>query len=414
MAIAGLVIGWQFPLSEMADQFFLLYTPLYRMLAFPFLCLTVIFAIGRLSGDTEDQTTTRRIVLVMPVLMFGVAAVAMTVTAIICWLRVETARSGIGSLIAAFDKSVSNFLEVSLNEPDSGQTLFGRFAEVIGSFLPDNLFAALDLSNYGQVIVFLIIFSLALLGLLPPLRRTMLDAVEAARRPFEHLLSGMQLIVPFAAFFYAIHASHLVAARDFSGMQLLFTVVAGSAVTIVLLFVLFICIVTRRSPFAVAAEARAAVFAGVLSMTDEAALPVIVRALEHEGASHKDAKEVVASLALSIGRFGMIALVASVLTFVAAIYEVPISIHMTLSILMLSILTGALATGINGPGVFAAAIGFAGSTLGLPVEAILVLVIVLEPLLEFFLIPVAIIAAYGLVSLVRPLPQASATQAQDQ
>jgi proton glutamate symport protein len=242
----------------------------------------------------------------------------------------------------------------------------------------------------------------------------MLDAVEAARRPFEHLLSGMQLIVPFAAFFYAIHASHLVAARDFSGMQLLFTVVAGSAVTIVLLFVLFICIVTRRSPFAVAAEARAAVFAGVLSMTDEAALPVIVRALEHEGASHKDAKEVVASLALSIGRFGMIALVASVLTFVAAIYEVPISIHMTLSILMLSILTGALATGINGPGVFAAAIGFAGSTLGLPVEAILVLVIVLEPLLEFFLIPVAIIAAYGLVSLVRPLPQASATQAQDQ
>jgi Na+/H+-dicarboxylate symporter len=395
-AAAGLIIGWNSPASSLADDFFNVYRPFYRMLAYPFLCLTVIYAFGRMSRAGADRNAAHSVVIMMPLLMVSIALVASTVTSVLSQSQIALARDGMGALIASLDQSESNVAEVSLSGLPADHTLLGRFAAMLGDFIPQNVFADFSTSNIGPVVLFLIIFSVALLRLPQSTRRPFLDLIEAMNRPFERLLTGILVIVPAAAFFYALRASHLLASRDFSGVQLLFEVVVASAIVLIVMLLGLIAVLTRQSPFTVARSVAPSVLTGLLSMTDEAALPNIIRTFEDKDHSHRNGKEIVASLAISIGRFGRIALVASVLTFIATLYEIP------LPELVFAILTGALVTGINGPGVFVAAIGFAGSVVGLPVDGILVLVILIEPLLELFLIPVAVTAAFGLVALVRP------------
>ena len=70
-----------------------------------------------------------------------------------------------------------------------------------------------------------------------------------------------------------------------------------------------------------------------------------------------------------------------------------------------------LITGLNGPGVLAAALLFCGGILGLPLEALLVLVIILEPLLEILLIPVSVTVTTALVVLMTSLKNRQAKRA---
>ena len=110
-----------------------------------------------------------------------------------------------------------------------------------------------------------------------------------------------------------------------------------------------------------------------------------------------------ASLGLAIGRFGMITILASVLTYTIAVYQVPVTTSLLFNVLCVSILSAVLITGLNGPGVLAAALFFCGGILGLPLEALLVLVIILEPLLEILLIPVPVTVTTALVVLMTGL-----------
>ena len=96
----------------------------------------------------------------------------------------------------------------------------------------------------------------------------------------------------------------------------------------------------------------------------------------------------------------MITVLGSVLTYTIAVYQVPVTPELLFSCLCLSVLAAVLITGLNGPGVLAAALTLCGSVLGLPIEALLVLVILLEPLLEILLIPVSVTVTNALVVLM--------------
>ena len=96
----------------------------------------------------------------------------------------------------------------------------------------------------------------------------------------------------------------------------------------------------------------------------------------------------------------MITVLASVLSYSIAVYQVPLTAGLLLSALLLAVLAAVLITGLNGPGVLAAALTFCGSVLGLPLEALMVLVILLEPVLEILLIPVSVSVTNAMVTLM--------------
>lgn len=398
-AALGLVVGSNWALHDLPEQFQAVYTSLYRMMALPFLALTIVYAIIRIRKDAGFSGG-RTIALSLALAMVVCALIAIGVTGLICALADEAVARGIGPLVAAFDKADANFVEVTLAVPtgQDGPSLLGR---VIGDFIPENIFAALANANIGQMVVFLILFSIAVLRILPQHGDAFLKLVEAARRPFEHLMEGMLVLVPVAVFFYAIHAAHAVSAKDLSALKLLFGVIAASSLVLCLVAILLVAVLARISPLQVAADLKASVLAGILAMTEEAALPAMIQRIKSRNSgAQEDEQEIVASLGLALGRFGMIALMASVLTYSLVLYDVPATVMQVGAVVVLSVVAAVLITGLNGPGVFAAGLAFCGTELGLPTEALVVLVIVLEPLLELFLIPVSVAVTHALVEVV--------------
>jgi Na+/H+-dicarboxylate symporter len=217
------------------------------------------------------------------------------------------------------------------------------------------------------------------------------------------MMERMQILVPIAVFFYAVHAAHAMSADNLEALVPLFGVILASTAVTSTLAILVTALASRSSPFRVAADLKDAIVAGILAVTEEASLVLVLDKIRQNGSEDSDDQEVVASLGLAIGRFGMITILASVLVYTIAVYQVPVTPFLLFNVLCLSIMAAVLITGLNGPGVLAAALLFCGGILGLPLEALLVLVIILEPLLEILLIPVSVTVTTALVVLMTSL-----------
>ena len=397
MAVLGLIVGSQWSMDSLPEQFMDVYTALFRMFALPFLVLTIVYAISRLRSRKQDKHPGRRIMVLLPTAMLMTGTISIMVSLLICSLAEETIFKGIGSIVAAFDRE--DAVEVTLSAA-TAPTHTSLLLDTLSNLVPSNVFNALSVMDLGQIIVFLIIFAVALLNIPGGQQDRFVFLVGAVRRPFEHLMEKMHNFVPVAVFFYAVHASHFVSAEDLVALRLLFGVIAASSLTITIGAIFLISIVSRRSPMKVASEMKDAILAGILSMTEEAALAKILENFRSKDSDSEDDKEVVASLGLAIGRFGMITVLASVLSYSIAVYNVPLTAELLLSALLLAVLAAVLITGLNGPGVLAAALTFCGGVLGLPLEALMVLVILLEPVLEILLIPVSVSVTNAMVTLM--------------
>ena len=398
-AALGLFIGVKWPLGDFPEQFQLFYISLYRMMALPFLILTIIFAISRIKARNDERGAGLRVALLLISAMIATAGLAIFVSMIIIDFESEAIIQGLGSVVSAFGKEDANFAEVTLSkQADVGH--ISLLAKAITDLVPNNVFSALSSMNIGQIIIFLIIFSVAILRISAVQRQRFINLVGTLRRPFAHMMERMQMLVPVAVFFYAVHAAHAVSSENLTTLRPLFSVILSSTLITSVVAVLITSLASARSPFKVAGDIKNAVVAGILAVTEEASLVLILEKIRQTSSDDGDDQEVVASLGLAIGRFGMITILASVLTYTIAVYQVPVTATLIFDVLCLSILSAVLITGLNGPGVLAAALLFCGGVLGLPLEALLVLVIILEPLLEILLIPVSVTVTTAMVVLM--------------
>ena len=398
-AALGLYVGVTWSLGDIPEQFQLFYTSLYRMMALPFLILTVIFAISRIKARKDERGAGFRVTILLASAMIATAAMAILVSSAVVNYEDDAIGLGLGSVVSAFGKSDTNFAEVALNSQGSNGHI-SLLAEAVTNLVPSNVFAALSSMNLGQIIIFLIIFSVAVLRLSSAHRQRFIALIGTLRRPFAHMMERMQILVPIAVFFYAVHAAHAVSAESLNALRPLFGVILASTVITSLIAILVTALASKRSPFRVAADVKNAIVAGILAVTEEASLVMVLQKIRDNGSDDQDDQEVVASLGLAIGRFGMITILASVLVYTIAVYQVPVTAALLFNVLCLSIMAAVLITGLNGPGVLAAALLFCGGVLGLPLEALLVLVIILEPLLEILLIPVSVTVTTALVVLM--------------
>lgn len=401
-AIVGLYIGVKWPLGEFPEQFQILYTSLYRMMALPFLILTVLYAISRIKARNDEKGAGFRVAFLLGFAMIATVALAVLISFIVVYFEKDTIRQGLGAVVNAFGKNDADFAEITLGGTVSGENI-SLLSQAVSNLVPSNVFSALTTMDLGQIIIFLIIFSIAVLRLSDQHRTRFITLVGALRRPFAYMMERMQFLVPVAVFFYAVHAAHAFSATNLEALRPLFGVILASTLIISVFAILVTSIASQRSPLKVAADVKDAIVAGILAVTEEASLVLILEKIRQKGADDSDDQEVIASLGLAIGRFGMITILASVLTYTVAVYQVPVTFSLIFNVMTLSVMAAVLITGLNGPGVLAAALLFCGGILGLPLEALLVLVIILEPLLEILLIPVSVTVTTALVVLMTSL-----------
>lgn len=179
-------------MHDLPETFQAVYTSLCRMMALPFLALTIVHAIIRTRKDGEFSGG-RNIARGLGTAMMLCALIAIGVTGLICALADQAVARSIGPLVAAFDKADANVVGVTLAVP-AGQDALSLLARLIGECTFENIFQALANANIGQRIV----FSIAVLRIPPQHGGSFLKLVEAAHRPFENLMEGMPVLVSVA------------------------------------------------------------------------------------------------------------------------------------------------------------------------------------------------------------------------
>ncbi len=411
-ALIGLYVGINWPLGDFPEQFQYFYISLYRMMALPFLILTIIYAISRIKLRNDESGAGLRIASLLVCGMILTAFLAVIVSSIVVYYENDMVARGLGPIVSAFGKEDANFAEVTLSNQASGGHI-SLLAQAVANLVPSNVFSALSSMNLGQIIIFLIIFSIAILRLSRHQRQRFINLVATLRRPFAHMMEQMQMLVPVAVFFYAVHAAHAVSATNLEVLWPLFLVILSTTFTTSIVAILVTATASRSSPLKVAADIRDAVVAGILAVTEEASLVLVLQRIRSDGSGDNDDKEVIASLGLAIGRFGMITILTSVLIYTISVYQVPVTSSLIFSVICLAIMAAVLITGLNGPGVLSSAMLFCGSVLGLPLEALLVLVIILEPLLEILLIPVSVSVTTTLIILMNRIKSRQVLRASD-
>ncbi|MEA5597360.1 dicarboxylate/amino acid:cation symporter [Rivularia sp. UHCC 0363] len=377
----GIYLGTHHPVIAVAlAPVGTLYLGLLKMCVLPILLTSITSSVGRLMMSQDAKQSIQRILLVFPLGLLGVSGLAVLIASIAApgknlseatlqTLGVFVNQSGIdleialsGSVAAAKDADMSQFLL---------------------SMVPDNIFSALSEGQTLKVLVFSIVFGIALGTIREPVTERLFELLESIYKGCHRVIHWLTLGLPIGlCSLLADQLSRL--GTDVLVSMLSFVVVA--IFTFVLIYLLCVVIIWRQTSSSLTQIVFALKEPTVLALATSssfACIPAAVSALSEGLAFDRKTTQLVAPLAITICRFGAVAYFALAALFVAQLYQKPLDLGQLSLIVCLSILAGMATSGTTGI-LTLTMLDLVLTPLKLPLEAVLVLFIAIDPIVDPF------------------------------
>jgi Na+/H+-dicarboxylate symporter len=339
-----------------------------KLLIIPLIFFSVIAGISRI-GDPARLGLVGGATLVYYLATMLLAVVLGTT--LVSWLQPGVLPADAGAAMIAASESAWS--------PSGGQSLGSAWMNIVHQVIPVNIVQDMAAGRPLGVIVFAILFALAL--------SAGGERTEAARRFFDACFEGMMLLVRWVIWLTPIGVFFLVAwtvgriGLDQVGGPLgayMGTVLLGLAVHgfIVLPLVLWLC--TRKNPFRFMWQMQRALFTAIGTDSSSATLPVTIDTAENEGECSKRAANFVLPLGSTINMDGTALYEAVAVVFLFQLYGVDLAFSQLVVVVITATLAAIGAAGIPSAGLVTMVIvisavntSLTGSaTEGLPLAAI--------------------------------------------
>ncbi|MDP6600902.1 MAG: dicarboxylate/amino acid:cation symporter [Phycisphaerales bacterium] len=339
-----------------------------KLLIIPLIFFSVIAGISRI-GDPARLGLVGGATLVYYLATMLLAVVLGTT--LVSWLQPGVLPTDAGAAMIAASESAWS--------PSGGQSLGSAWMNIVHQVIPVNIVQDMAAGRPLGVIVFAILFALAL--------SAGGERTEAARRFFDACFEGMMLLVRWVIWLTPIGVFFLVAwtvgriGLDQVGGPLgayMGTVLLGLAVHgfIVLPLVLWLC--TRKNPFRFMWQMQRALFTAIGTDSSSATLPVTIDTAENEGECSKRAANFVLPLGSTINMDGTALYEAVAVVFLFQLYGVDLAFSQLVVVVITATLAAIGAAGIPSAGLVTMVIvisavntSLTGSaTEGLPLAAI--------------------------------------------
>ncbi len=310
----------------------------------------------------------------------------------------EQARQVLGQLI---NQSDGNVLEVSLSDP-SGDSVRRQvdFWDFLRMLVPPNIFQALNLGLALQIVFFSIIFGIALGNIRSEASDLLINFLLSVLEAFQQLIAWSLYGLPFALVCLIATQVASVGVEIFSAM-LKFTVLFWSVGAV--LFVLSTLVIWLRSgvrnPLHVLRSLCDPIMISFATRSSFAALPASISAMQNDLHFERESVSLMLPLGITIGRYGNIIYFALASLFVVQLYNQPLSAAELTIIVTGSVFAGMATAGSSGI-LTLAMIGIVLTPLGLPVEAVLIIMMAVDAVIDpmrTFLIVYMNIAATALI-----------------
>ncbi len=350
------------------------------MCVLPILISAITVSVGRLMTAHNAGRSIRRIIVIFPLGLLLVSSIAVSIAAV-AQPGKNLSASALEKLGVLVNQSGID-LEISLSGTETNSQAF-PLDQFLSSLIPDNIFSALSEGQTLKVLVFAIIFGISLGLVREPVTDSLFASLEGVYHSCNRLIQGLTLLLPIGL------CSLLSAQLSQLGIDVLvpmlrFVLVAIlTFVTIYILSTLIIWKQTDRSPFAVLAQLKEPTFLALATSSSLACIPSAISALSEGLGFDRQTSQLVTPLSITLCRFGSVIYFALAALFVAQLYNKDLSGEQLTIVMILSILAGMATSGATGV-ITLTMLDIVLNPLKLPLEAVLVLFIAIDPILDPF------------------------------
>jgi len=351
--LIGLIAGeWAGNLKFVGD----LFIRLIQMAIVPLVMASVIVATGSMTGNGMGRLAGRT---------FGWMIGFSIVAALVGWGLAALFQPGVG---IDYSGTIDPSLQKSATPTSSWQ-------DTVLGFVSTNIFNAMSTANMLPIIVFSLLFGLALNGYVRAtgnrLVVTLLDQVQQV------VLGMIRLVMRIAPIGVFCLLAALAGDVGFAVVTTALSYLGATLLGVVIVSVLFVIVVaarTRLSPWALPGKLAEQTIIAVTTTSSAVTFPTVLKnAVEKVGISQRVASFTL-SVGLTMGSYGAVLNYTIVILFLAQAGRVELSPGQVVLGMALAIMLN-MGT-ITVPGGFAVAATFLATSLGLPLQAVGLLIAV--------------------------------------
>ncbi len=358
-----------------------LYLGLLKMCVLPILLAAITTSIGRLMQSSNAAQYVKRILVIFPLSLAVTSGIAVAVATIFGPGRNLSAQTLEALGILVNDSGVD--LEMSLTGPLPVEESSGGLLTFLIGLVPENIFDSLSQGETLKVLIFSIIVGVSLGLVRNRVTEPCFDILEAIYRTFNQLINWLTLLLPIGLF--SLLAYQLSQQGVDVMLSMLNFLIAG-LITFAAIYVVCTIVIwkqTNKSLLGVLAALREPSILALATSSSLACLPSAITKLSDTLGFNRQTVNLVTPLSITICRFGSVVYFALGAVFVAQLYDEPLGLGSIFVIIVGSIFAGMATSGVTGI-LTLTMLGIVLEPLQLPLEAVLVLFVAIDPVMDPF------------------------------
>jgi Na+/H+-dicarboxylate symporter len=376
--IVGILAGVYAPdFSTNFESIGSIYISLLKVVVLPFLLATILVGIIGLLQKEGSQALIRRIIVGFVGSMFLAAVIGVGTVVITGSEMTPEKKTQLGVLVNSKDTGTD--LNITLKEPmpTAAPVSAGKMAE---KFIPENIFNTLNNGESLKIVIFCLIFGISLGHLKTEGQRMLVEVLKSIQQASISIFKFLNYFLPIALLAMISAQVGKVGVGIFLTM---FDFVFQQAIGGFLVVAAGTAVIWARSGLSLATvvkETKETLIVAISSRSSLACIPYAQEAL-HKLKFDKGGVELTVPLSFTVNRIGSIVYYAIATVFIANIYDTPLGVTGLLVVLFGSILAGLASAGTTGI-LTVATVAVVCDLLKLPSEAVLVLLIAVDPLMD--------------------------------
>ena len=376
--VLGICAGVYFPNQSMIfEPIGGIYISLLKVVVLPFLLATILVGVITLLQKEGSEAMIKKIIIGFLGSMFlagviGVGSVVLTGSEM-----TPEKKTQLGALVN--NKDTGSELSITLKEPMPVAPAVNPL-HITEKFIPDNIFKSLDMGESLKIVIFCLIFGIALGNIKSEGQRMLVNILQSIQQASISIFKFLNYFLPFAllamisAQVGKVGVGIFLTMFEFIFQQLFGGLAVIAAATAVIWYR------AKTTIGEVIAATKETLIVAVSSRSSLACIPYAQEAL-HKLKFEKTGVELCVPLSFTVNRVGSIVYYAIATVFIANIYDAPLGVSGLLVVLFGSVLAGLASAGTTGI-LTVATVAIVCDLLRLPSEAVLILLIAVDPLMD--------------------------------
>ena len=376
--IAGILAGVYLPQESMGfESVGGIYISLLKVVVLPFLLATILVGVISLLQKEGSATMIKRIIIGFIGSMIIAGAIGVGSVAITGSEMTQEKKVQLGALVN--NKDQGSDLNITLKEPMPATPAVNPM-QVAEKFIPENIFKSLDMGESLKVVIFCLIFGIALGNIKSTGQQLLVDVLKSIQQASISIFKFLNYFLPFALLAMISSQVGKVGVGIFGTLLEFICQQALGGLVVLVLATIVIWMRAKTSIMDVISATKETLIVAISSRSSLACIPYAQEAL-NKLKFDRAGVELTVPLSFTVNRIGSIVYYAIATAFIANVYGMSLGVTGLLVILFGSILAGLASAGTTGI-LTVATVAIVCDLLKLPSEAVLVLLIAVDPLMD--------------------------------